>query len=267
MSRPTFLPAASPVSTPAPVDILAFDPEFRRRTPTGAGRRAGAERPRRAPGERPADRPADGVAPRRIERQVPRAVAVERPRVVRPGILDVSMVVPPPAVPDTRTLARAFFPVAALVAVADLATKAMAEAWLVPNVVHEAGLPLQLVHNTASAGGVWLGDHTRVLNVIATGIVVGLLVMLVPTLARVDRRSTLALALVAGGGLGNLASLLGSSRGVVDFLVIPHAAGAWVINGADVAIAAGLLLLGRTVLAIVRAIRTHGGAHPVAGIR
>jgi lipoprotein signal peptidase len=245
------------------VDILAFDPEFRRRTPTGAGRRPGAERARRAPGERPAD----PVAPRRIERQVPRAVAVERPRVVRPGILDVSMVVPPPAVPDTRTLARAFFPVAALVAVADLATKAMAEAWLVPNVVHEAGLPLQLVRNAASAGGVSLGDHTRVLNVIATGIVVGLLVMLVPTLARVDRKSTRALALVVGGGLGNLASLVGSPHGVVDFLMIPHAAGAWVINGADVAIAAGLLLLGRTVLAIVRAIRTHGGAHPVAAIR
>jgi lipoprotein signal peptidase len=204
---------------------------------------------------------------------VARPVAVEparaaRPRVVHPAILDVSIVVPS-AARDERALARRFFPLMALVALVDLATKALAEAWLAPHAVLGGGLPvrLQLVYNTASAGGVWLGDHTRLLNVIATGLIVGVLVMLVPMLTRVDRRAPVALALVAGGGFGNLVSLLASSRGVVDFLAIPHAGGAWIINGADVAIAAGLLLLGRTVLALLRAIRAHGASHSLAGLR
>lgn len=266
---PVLPPDPSPASGPASVDILAFDPEFRRRPPSGATRRVPADAPRRTPADRPVDRP----SVRRIERQVPRPVAVEpraaRARVVRPAILDVSMVVPTEAPPTQRALARAFFPAMALVALVDLATKAMAEAWLTPHVVHGAGLPLrlQLVHNVASAGGVWLGDHTRVLNVVATGLIVGVLVMLVPTLARVDRRAPLALALVAGGGFGNLVSLLASSSGVVDFLAIPHAGGAWVINGADGAIAAGLALLGRTVWSIVRAIRAHGPGQSLASMR
>jgi lipoprotein signal peptidase len=102
------------------------------------------------------------------------------------------------------------------------------------------------------------GAHTRALNLAATGLVVGLLVMLVPALARVDRRSTVALALVAGGGAGNLVSLAASARGVEDFLAWRHAHGAVVVNVADVAMAAGLLLLGRTLWQLARAVRTHG---------
>ena len=105
-----------------------------------------------------------------------------------------------------------------------------------------------------------LGAHTRALNLAATGLVVGLLVMLVPALARVDRRSTAALALVAGGGLGNLVSLAASARGVEDFLAWRHAGGAVVVNVADVAMFAGLALLGRTLWALAQAVRTHGPA-------
>lgn len=103
-----------------------------------------------------------------------------------------------------------------------------------------------------------LGAHTRALNLAATGIVVGLLVMLVPTLARIDRRSTVALALVAGGGLGNLVSLAVSPRGVEDFLAWHYAGGMVVVNVADLAMVAGFCLLGRTVGQLVRAVRAHG---------
>jgi lipoprotein signal peptidase len=158
-----------------------------------------------------------------------------------------------------RALAARFFPLAAAVACADLLTKLAAAAVLADGRPRGFGpLALQLVYNVGSAGGVMLGAHTRALNLAATGVVVGLLVMLVPILARVDRRSTTALALVAGGGLGNLASLATSARGVEDFLAWRHAHGAVVVNVADLAMLAGLVLLGRTLGQLVRAVRAYG---------
>ena len=157
---------------------------------------------------------------------------------------------------DEAELARTFLPVAALVVALDLATKGWAAAALAGHVVHLASwLSLTLVHNGASAGGVWLGAGTRAINFAATGIVVGLLVAIAPALARVDRRSTVALALAAGGGVGNLVSLAEGGRGVVDFIALRHGNGAWVVNVADVALFVGLLLLGRTVLVLARAVR------------
>jgi lipoprotein signal peptidase len=108
-----------------------------------------------------------------------------------------------------------------------------------------------------------LGDETRAINFMATGIVVGLLVMLVPTLARLDRRAPAAVALVAGGGLGNLVSLGASPRGVPDFLAVRAGEGWWALNVADVALAVGLVMLGRTVLVLGRLVRRHGGRTPV----
>jgi lipoprotein signal peptidase len=148
-----------------------------------------------------------------------------------------------------------------LVALADLATKALAVDVLADRTVAVAGpLALHLVYNTASAGGVWLGAHTRELNLVATGVVIGLLVMLVPVLARIDRRSWAALALMAGGGVGNLTSLASSSHGVPDFLAFRHPGGAWVLNVADVFMVAGLVLLGRTVLVLARAVHAERAA-------
>jgi signal peptidase II len=155
-------------------------------------------------------------------------------------------------------LAAVFFPVVLLVAALDLATKAWAVAALGAG-EHTAllpGLSLALVFNTASAGGVWLGEHTRAINFAATGIVIGMLTILVPHLARVERRSTIALALTAGGGLGNLTSLASSGRGVPDFLALHHRGGAWVVNVADLAIFVGLALMVGTIARLtVRVLR------------
>ena len=166
-----------------------------------------------------------------------------------------------------RALAARFFPVVALVACVDLVTKLLASAALADGAPRSLGpLALQLVYNVGSAGGVMLGAHTRAFNLAATGLVVGLLVMLVPALARVDRRSTAALALVVGGGLGNLVSLATSPRGVEDFLAWRHATGAVVVNVADLAMLAGLLLLGHTVWQLGRAVRHHGPRARVGAI-
>lgn len=157
---------------------------------------------------------------------------------------------------DEAALARVFLPIAALVVAIDLVTKSWATTALAGHAVHLASwLSLSLVYNGASAGGVWLGESTRAINFAATGIVVGLLVAIAPALARVDRRSTAALALAAGGGVGNLVSLAEGGRGVVDFIAFRHGTGAWVINVADVALFVGLVMLGRTVLVLGRAVR------------
>lgn len=150
-----------------------------------------------------------------------------------------------------RELATRFFPVAAVVLAVDLVTKAWATSALSDGAMRlTSSLGLALTHNPASAGGIWLGEHTRVLNFGATGVIVGLLLMLVPVLSRVDRRAWMAVALIVGAGLGNMVSMAADERGVVDFIAV----GRWVLNVADLALLAGLALLGRTTLGIARSV-------------
>ena len=231
--------------------VLPFDPAFRRTPRVGravappAGGRVGGRSVADARGAAQ-DRPRrDTPIPRRAARAVAGGVAAHAAEQgARVG---------------ERALAARFFPLAAMVACADLLTKSIAAATLADGAPRALGpLAFQLVYNVGSAGGVMLGAHTRALNLAATGLVVGLLVMIVPALARVDRRSTIAVALVAGGGAGNLVSLAASSRGVEDFLAWRHASGAVIVNVADLAMAAGLVLLGRTLWELARAVRAHG---------
>ena len=221
--------------------VLPFDPHARRRTPVTP---ATPPRPR---GD------TERVVPIPVTRTADHATAVATARAV-PAVAAV------PTPLSERALALRFFPLLALVAVADLATKAIAVAMLGGEQTIALGGPLSLhlVYNTASAGGVWLGAHTRELNMVATGIVIGMLVMLVPVLARLDRHAPTALALMAGGGVGNLASLVSSRRGVPDFLALHHEGGAWIMNVADLFMFAGLLLLLRTIGVLLLAMRTHG---------
>jgi lipoprotein signal peptidase len=234
--------------------VLQFDPNARRRTPVT-----------------PLRRPVDGERPLTGERVVPlpthREVAIERPA-VRPSVratviaeVAVERAAVEPAPLTERALAARFFPLVGAVAAIDLWTKQLAVESLADRTIEVAdSLALHLVYNTASAGGVWLGAYTRELNLVATGIVVGLLVMLVPLLSKLDRRAWLALGLMAGGGVGNLASLATSSHGVVDFLAFRLTGGAWVLNVADVFMFAGLALLGRTILVLARAAREERAA-------
>jgi lipoprotein signal peptidase len=195
-----------------------------------------------------------------VERDVP--IRVHRTADVAPAA--ARAVAPRTAAALTEPqLAARFFPLACVVAAADLATKAWAVASLAGESVRLGPwLSLSLAFNRGSAGGVWLGENTRALNFTATGIVVGLVIMLVPELAKADRRSWRALALVAGAGLGNMASLL-SGRGVPDFLALhlrgAHG-GAWVLNVADLALVAGLALLAGTAARLWRSSRAGRAA-------
>jgi len=75
-------------------------------------------------------------------------------------------------------------------------------------------------------------------------------------LARFDERAPQTLGLIAGAAGGNLLSLVTSTRGVTDFIAIEHGAGReLVLNFADVAAYAGLVLMVPLGLAIVRQLR------------
>jgi lipoprotein signal peptidase len=150
--------------------------------------------------------------------------------------------------------------VALLVVLADLATKWLAVAWLADG---EASLGplgervrLVLVANARGAFSLGLGPHTHGINVALTSLAILLAGRVCRELARIDSLAPRALGLIAGAAAGNLVSLLTSPGGVPDFLAIDHGGGhELVLNLADVAAYAGLALLVRATVLLVRRIR------------
>jgi lipoprotein signal peptidase len=143
--------------------------------------------------------------------------------------------------------------VALLVAVGDLLTKQAAVMALAgDDTVYADWLRLTLVHNDAAAFGVSLGAYTFQVNVLVKLGAIFLMLAACRDLARIDRDAPVALGLIVGGALGNLASLLLQPSGVVDFIALDIGRGhELVLNGADIAAYAGLALLGRTVWRVI----------------
>jgi len=129
----------------------------------------------------------------------------------------------------------------AVTLLADQLTKYLAVSFLAPAVprrVLGTLLSLTLTHNVASAFGLGLPNSV----LLAVGVLVSLAIVWYVTLGKglTSRPShALALAMVLGGSLGNLADRL-RTKGVVDFIDFRI----WpVFNLADVAITAGFALL------------------------
>ena len=148
----------------------------------------------------------------------------------------------------SRSNARLFWPVLALVAALDVVTKALAVRFLVPQrVPHDVlgeGVRFTLVYNPGAAFGLSVGEASRWLF---TGLTLVALVVLgrLYRATRVgDRWRTLALALVCAGAIGNLIDRLRSDLGVVDFLDLGVGDLRWpTFNVADMAVTAGAVLL------------------------
>ncbi len=151
-----------------------------------------------------------------------------------------------------------FIAVTALVMYGDLVTKWVAVTlwsgethWLVGGLVR-----IQVVHNTLGAFSTSLGQHTWEINVAATVIAVLLATAVSSKLAALDATAPATFGLVAGAGMGNLASLLGSSAGVPDFLAVSDGTGgALVLNLADVAAYLGIVCCLRVAWTVSRAHR------------
>jgi signal peptidase II len=146
---------------------------------------------------------------------------------------------------------------ALLVAACDLATKYAAIAVLSGKPIELTDwLRLAVVHNDKGAFSISLGTYTRQLNLALTLCAIALIVPVSRDLARVDRWAPTALGLIVGGALGNLTSLILSTRGVVDFISLRTGPStAIVLNIADIAAYAGLALLCRTGFLLATQIR------------
>jgi len=148
--------------------------------------------------------------------------------------------------------AKAFWPLLLLLVFADCTTKRLAEEHLVPEHVPHPVIGdvvrFTLAYNRGAAFNVSLGDYSRVgFTAIAAGVLIALGSVYRTTGAH-DRMQAVALALVAGGAIGNALDRLrspgGTYRGVVDFIDIGVGGWRfWTFNLADMGVTFGAILL------------------------
>ena|SRR5690349_2440288 len=153
--------------------------------------------------------------------------------------------------------AKAFWPLLLLLVFADCTTKRLAEEHLVPehlphpivgNVVR-----FTLAYNPDAAFSFSLGEHSRIgFTVLAVAVLVVLGSVYRSTAAQ-DRLQAIALAMVAGGAIGNVLDRFrmpgGTYRGVVDFIDIGLGGWRfWTFNLADVGVSCGAVLLALLLL-------------------
>jgi signal peptidase II len=143
---------------------------------------------------------------------------------------------------------RLFWGTAALVVVADFATKLIAEALLarrLPLQVLGDLVQLRLVYNEGAAFGLHVGENSRWIFLGLALIALVVLASLVRSTRPGDRFRLGALALVCGGAVGNLIDRIRSAQGVVDFVDVGLGAWRWpTFNIADSAITIGAIALG-----------------------
>ena len=149
--------------------------------------------------------------------------------------------------------------VATLVAIGDLVTKQIAVVWIGTLEPRASSLiRFGVVHNDKGAFGLTVGNYTWELSLALTLAAIALIIPVAKDLARIDDRAPTALGLIAGGAIGNLVSLLVSRAGVVDFIAIQGANGVGIVlNAADVAAYAGVVMLARTAAKVIAAIRRN----------
>ena len=140
-----------------------------------------------------------------------------------------------------------FWPVVAVIVVADYVTKMIALNTLAPfapqQVVGDA-LRLTLVRNQGAAFGLYLGEYSRYIFMVLTVGALVILWRLYQSTRDGDLPRTLAIALVCAGALGNLVDRVRWHEGVVDFIDVGFRDMRWpTFNVADMAVSIGAFLL------------------------
>lgn len=140
-----------------------------------------------------------------------------------------------------------FWPVVAIIVIADYVTKVIALNTLVPfNPQQVAGdaLRLTLVRNQGAAFGLYLGEYSRYIFMVLTVGALVILWRLYQSTREGDLPRTLAIALVCAGALGNLIDRIRYHEGVVDFIDVGFRDMRWpTFNVADMAVSTGAFLL------------------------
>lgn len=159
--------------------------------------------------------------------------------------------------------------IALLVALGDWVTKAVAARMVLGDpVVFTDRLRFAVVHNDGAAFGLSVGAYTWQINLALTLVAIVLMVPVARDLARIDDAAPRALGLIMGGALGNLASLVLSPPGVVDFISISVGAHSeLVLNVADLAAYVGLAMMLRTAFLIVAEIRVAAQPRQVVQVQ
>ncbi|HKV75449.1 MAG TPA: signal peptidase II [Gemmatimonadales bacterium] len=139
-------------------------------------------------------------------------------------------------------------PILLLVVALDQFTKAQAEQRLLPEhapyPVLGDFLRFTLTHNTGAAMSLSLGDWSRPIFSLVAVLALMLLYRLFAETAAGARWRAAAIALIAGGAIGNLLDRLQSDRGVTDFIDIGLPVWRfWTFNVADIGVTCGALLL------------------------
>ena len=155
----------------------------------------------------------------------------------------------PPALPATALPnGFLFWPVALVVVLVDVVTKAIAASALIPALIPHPVIGdvarLTLVYNKGAAFGLHVGTWSRPIFAVLTIGALAILWRLYRATAPGDWRRVFALSLVSAGAVGNLIDRLRSARGVVDFIDIGTATWRWpTFNVADIAVTSGAVLL------------------------
>jgi lipoprotein signal peptidase len=149
--------------------------------------------------------------------------------------------------------------IALLVAAGDWLTKAVAARFVgTESLELSHRLRFAVVHNDGAAFGLSAGVYTWQINLALTLAAIVLMIPVARDLARIDPAAPRALGLIMGGAIGNLASLILSPPGVVDFISIGLGAHSeLVVNVADVAAYTGLAMMLRTGFLIVAEMKRH----------
>lgn len=166
---------------------------------------------------------------------------------------------------QSRSNAARFWPVLAVVALLDVATKAIAVGALWPErVPHDLlgnVVRFTLVYNPGAAFGLNVGPQSRWIFTALTIVALVILGRLYLATQRGDAPRVLALALVCAGAIGNLLDRLRSDRGVVDFIDIGFGDARWpTFNVADMAVSAGAVLLAWVLWQEDRALASAGAS-------
>jgi signal peptidase II len=143
---------------------------------------------------------------------------------------------------------RWFWPILGTLVLADCSTKELVETALAgdpgPHPLMGEWLRVTLAYNPGAAMNLSFGAASRVIFAgLAVAAILALLVLYRRTAPEARLRAA-ALALVAGGAMGNLLDRLRSPLGVVDFIDVGIGdARFWTFNVADVGVTVGAVLL------------------------
>ena len=159
---------------------------------------------------------------------------------------------------------KRFLVVATFVSLVDLLTKYWASTSIPASGIPIGGpIDLALTYNLGSAFGKSFTTLPWQVNALATLAALGLAGAAVRALSRIDERAPIALGLIAGAAIGNLASMLAPPAGVADFIAVQMSASTRIVmNFADLAAYSGLALMIRSLVLLSRAIGAERTVRP-----